>query len=66
VLQTLDARRVELEAESTACAPQIYTAVGGTRVTMTILRSIANIEPGFAATAEPELLRALLTLNTGR
>lgn len=65
-IETLDARRAELEAESTACAPHVYTAIGGTRVTMTILRSIVVFEPGFDSASEPELLRALLTPNTGR
>lgn len=65
-LETLDARRKELEGESSACAPHVYTAIGGTRVTLTILRSIAAVEPGFGVSNEPELLRALLAVNTGR
>jgi hypothetical protein len=65
-LETLDARRAELETESTACAPHVYTAIGGTRVTMTVLRSIAVVDPGFGGASEPELLRALLPPNTGR
>ncbi len=65
-LETLFARRAELEAESTACAPHVYSATIGTRVTMTMRRSIAAFEPGFGNPAEPELLRALLGPMTAR
>lgn len=65
-LETLHARRGELEAESAACAPHVYTAALGTTVTMTMRRSIAANEPGFGNASEPELLRALLGPMTAR
>lgn len=59
-LEILDVRRGEVEAESSGCAPAIYQPTLGTEVTMSVLDSIAKIEPSSGPAGEPELLRALI------
>ena len=59
-LEILDVRRGEVEAESSGCAPSMYQPTLGTKVTMSVLDSIAKFEPTTGSAGEPELLRALI------